>query len=97
MRQCLADLSILIQQRTAEAYEKGNKTVFEQESKRFLALILDLDELLATDASFTLGRWIAQARNCGKTAAEKDLYEKNARWLVTVWGPYDPKAMLFDY
>ena len=97
MRQCLADLSILIQQRTAEAYEKGNKTVFEQESKRFLTLILDLDELLATDASFTLGRWIAQARNCGKTAAEKDLYEKNARWLVTVWGPYDPQAMLFDY
>ena len=97
MRQCLADLSILMQERIAKAYEQGNRKDFEFESKRFLELILDMDELLATDASFTLGRWIEQARNCGKTAAEKALYEKNARWLVTVWGPYDPNAMLFDY
>lgn len=23
--------------------------------------------------------------------------KKNAHWLVTVWGPYDKNAMLFDY
>ena len=56
-----------------------------------------MDELLATDACFTLGKWIAEARNCGETEEEKALYEKNARWLVTVWGPYDKNAMLFDY
>ena len=97
LRQCLADLSISIQENAAKAYRQGNREDFELEAKRFLELILDMDKLLATDPSFCLGRWIAQARNCGTTATEKALYEKNARWLVTVWGPYDPKAMLFDY
>lgn len=97
MRQCLADLSILIQKNIEESYYKGDRSTFEKESKQYLDLILDMDRLLATDASFTLGRWIADARNCGKTLEEKALYEKNARWLVTVWGPYDKDAMLFDY
>lgn len=97
MRQCLADLSILIQKNIEESYYKADRVIFEKETKQYLDLILDMDRLLATDASFTLGRWIADARNCGKTVEEKALYEKNARWLVTVWGPYDKDAMLFDY
>lgn len=97
MRQCLADLAILVQQKVAGAYQEGKQEEFEKEARLFLELILDMDELLATDENFTLGRWIAQARNCGKTLEEKALYEKNARWLVTVWGPYDRDAMLFDY
>ena len=97
MRQCLSDLSILVQERVADAYRAGDRQKFETETARFLELILDMDELLATDESFTLGRWIAQARACGRTDEEKALYEKNARWLVTVWGPYDKDAMLFDY
>lgn len=97
MRQCLADLSILMQVQVADAYRTGNMVAFDTLAPRFLELISDMDELLATDASFTLGKWIAQARACGKTSQEKALYEKNARWLVTVWGPYDKNAMLFDY
>lgn len=97
MRQCLADLSILLQERIAKAYMAGDKELFEKESEQFLSLILDLDSLLATDRHFMLGTWIEQARACGNTGEEKALYEKNARWLVTVWGPYDKDAMLFDY
>lgn len=97
MRQCLADMSILMQVGLADAYRNGDKAAFEAGARQFLDLILDMDELLATDACFTLGKWIAEARNCGSTPEEKALYEKNARWLVTVWGPYDKNAMLFDY
>lgn len=97
LRQCLADMSILMQVKLADAYRGGNRDAFDAEARQFLELILDMDELLATDASFTLGKWIAQARSCGSTPQEKALYEKNARWLVTVWGPYDKNAMLFDY
>lgn len=97
MRQCLADLAIVIQEKVADAYRQGNVEDFDEWTRQFLDLILDMDELLATDENFKLGRWIGQARNCGKTAEEKALYEKNARWLVTVWGPYDKNAMLFDY
>lgn len=97
MRQCLADLSIMIQKRVAQAYIDNDKSAFEFESERFLSLILDLDALLSTDKHFMLGTWINEARACGDTEEEKTLYEKNARWLVTVWGPYDKNAMLFDY
>lgn len=97
MRQCLADLSILLQERIAQAYVDGDLSLFEEESRRFLSLILDLDSLLATDKNFMLGTWIGRAKACGDGLEEKALYEKNARWLVTVWGPYDKDAMLFDY
>lgn len=97
MRQALADLSISVQQSMAKAYESGDKEAFDSESERFLSLILDLDAMLSTDAHFMLGNWIRKARGCASSDAERDLYEKNARWLVTVWGPYDKDAMLFDY
>lgn len=97
MRQCLSDLSILIQERWAECYQLGDTERYELWSRYLLELANDMDELLATNEHFTLGRWITQARNCGESMAEKALYEKNARWLVTVWGPYDKDAMLFDY
>ena len=31
------------------------------------------------------------------TDSERRLYEKNARLLITVWGPSAPDALLFDY
>lgn len=51
-----------------------------------LSLIDDLDELLATQPSMLLGKWIADARKLGKNAREKDYYEKDAKMLITVWG-----------
>jgi alpha-N-acetylglucosaminidase len=33
-----------------------------------------------------VGKWIADARKAGNNDAEKNLYEKNARMLVTTWG-----------
>ena len=60
-----------------------------------LELISDLDDLLATRKEFMLGTWIAAAREWGKTVEEKDLYEWNARLLITVWGFKD--GSLHDY
>lgn len=53
---------------------------------RFLQLILDQDRLLGTRRELRLGRWTEMARALGTTSAEKDLYEKNARMLLTTWG-----------
>jgi alpha-N-acetylglucosaminidase len=44
-----------------------------------------------------LGRWIREARAIGGTKTQKDLYEKNARSLISIWGPYDPDAIQYDY
>jgi alpha-N-acetylglucosaminidase len=97
MRQSMADLAIPIQQQMANAYRKNEAESFANYSKQFLDLMDDFDELLGNRKEFLLGKWIADARAVGKTSQEKDLYEKNARSLITIWGPYDPNAMQYDY
>ena len=52
----------------------------------FLQLILDQDRLLGTRSELRLGRWTEAARALGTTDAERDLYERNARMLLTTWG-----------
>lgn len=49
---------------------------------------------MACHPEFSLGEWIAQAREFGKKPEEKDYYETNARTLISVWG--DSKE-LSDY
>ncbi|MCS2399779.1 alpha-N-acetylglucosaminidase C-terminal domain-containing protein [Bacteroides thetaiotaomicron] len=34
----------------------------------------------------SIGKWIDDARSFGKTEAEKEYYEENARCILTVWG-----------
>ena len=97
MRQCLADLSIPIQRDLAESYLNNHPDSFNYNAKLFIDLMKDFNELLGTRKEFLLGRWIADARVIGQTKAEKDLYEKNARSLITIWGPYNPQAIQYDY
>jgi alpha-N-acetylglucosaminidase len=42
-----------------------------------------------------LGKWIADARRWGTTPEEQDLYEFNARDLITLWG--DKESELHEY
>lgn len=42
-----------------------------------------------------LGRWLNDARSWGTTLEEKNLYEKNARNLITLWG--DKNSTLREY
>ena len=55
----------------------------------------DMDRLLSTRKEFLLGGWIAAARANGITEEEKNLYERNARNLVTLWG--DKESGLHEY
>lgn len=94
-RQVLANYATPLQQKFAEAYRDGDKTAFDKYSKQFLQLITDMNTLLATRKDFLLGPWLADARSWGKTKAEKDLYEFNARDLITLWG--DKNSPLHEY
>jgi len=85
-RQILANYALPVQQQIALAYKNNDRTKFKKYSTEFLELMDDLDKLLATRKDFLLGPWIADARNCGNTPAEKALYERNARNLLTLWG-----------
>ncbi|WP_026309809.1 alpha-N-acetylglucosaminidase [Niabella aurantiaca] len=97
MRQCLADLAIPIQANMGNAYRNSKRDSFAFYSHQFLELMDDFDGLLGTRKEFLLGKWLSDARAIGTTTAEKDLYEKNARGLITIWGPYDSSAIQYDY
>lgn len=97
MRQCMSDLSLPLQKEMADAYRNEDDHALKETSDRFLDLIDDFDRLLATRSTFLLGKWIKDARSWGTTDEEKDLYEWNARTLVTVWGPKWTTAHLFEY
>ena len=97
-RQCLADLSIPLQNDIAVAYRQTNAVALKESSRRFLDLTDDLDTLLATRKEFLLGAWLEDAKHWASTDAERRQYERNARLLLTVWGPsHADDAMLFDY
>ena len=82
MRQALADLG----KQTLDSINSASGAERANLANRFLELILDQDRLLGTRTEFRLGRWTEMARNLGTTDAEKALYEKNARMLLTTWG-----------
>jgi len=94
-RQALANYARPLQEKWTQAYREKDAAGFTEYSGKFLALIDDMDKLLATRKDFLLGPWIADARHWGTTPEEKDLYERNARDLITLWG--DAASPLHEY
>ncbi len=69
-----------------DAYKKKDIDKFLKVKTQFINLIKDFDVLLSTRKEYLLGRWIESAKKWGETNKEKDLYEWNARNLITLWG-----------
>lgn len=82
MRQALADLG----KQTLDEINAATGTARADLAQNFLGMILDQDRLLGTLPEYRLGTWTEAARSLGTTEAEKTLYEKNARMLLTTWG-----------
>lgn len=95
-RQIMTNLGQTIHKRVAEAFLQGDKKAFKLHSQRFLALLHDTDVLLRTRLEFNFDRWLADVRRWGTTDEERDLYEKDATALFTIWGP-DDNPSIFDY
>jgi alpha-N-acetylglucosaminidase len=88
-RQVLANYASPLQQKFVRAYQQNDTIAFKQFSNQFIALMDDMDKLLATRKDFLLGPWIVDARQWGITTEEKTLYERNAKNLLTLWGDKD--------
>ncbi len=95
LRQVLSDLAVPFRAAIASAYHTGDREGLSVARNRFLELLRDTDDLLATREEFLLGRWLADARYWGCTEEEKAHYEWNARNQITLWGPAD--SPLNDY
>jgi alpha-N-acetylglucosaminidase len=85
-RQVLANYANVMEPKIIKAYQQKDMAGFKKYSIDFLQLMDDMDELLGTRKDFLLGKWLNDARANGITPKESDLYEFNARDLVTLWG-----------
>lgn len=94
-RQVLANYASPLQQKMVAAYKNKDQAAFKKYSAEFLTLMDDMDALLNTRKDFLLGKWITEGRANGITEKEKNLYEFNARDLVTLWG--DKESGLREY
>ena len=85
-RQLLGDLFMTEKQAMDKAYEQRDKTAFYAHSDLLYEILSDLDILGSFHPQATLGHWLRQARDLGKSPQVKDYYEMNARRLITTWG-----------
>lgn len=94
-RQVLINRSHKLYEKMYEAYTKKDINKFRKYSTEFLSIARDLDLTLSARQEFLLGKWIRDARALGHTTQEKNLYEINARNLITLWG--GKNSVLYEY
>lgn len=96
-RQVVANHARTVYEQSMSAFKAKEKKTFEQAKTEFLQLLQLQDKLLSTDKHFLLGHWLEQAKHYPVDSKDVPLTEKNARLLITIWGPYDPKTKVHDY
>ncbi len=85
-RQVLGQLGLPRVNAVEAAYAKKDTAALRVAEEGVVDLLQDLDALVGTREEFLLGRWIAEAKRWGTTDAERELYEWNARNIITLWG-----------
>lgn len=70
-----------------QAYRRGDLAETVKLEQDFEYLMRGMDMLLATHPNLRLETWLSRARNQGVTPEQKIQYERNARRIVTIWGP----------
>ena len=94
-RQVLSNLAGPLATKVAAAYDAKDRAAYRAATRQFLELIDDMDDLVSTQESTLLGKWIKNAKSLATNDAERALYEWNARTQITLWGP--PNGILRDY
>lgn len=95
-RQALSNLGQTIHRQAAKAFRNNDSEAFKLHSERFLQMLRDVDELLRTRSEYNFDKWLHDARRHGQTEQEKNLLERDATALLTIWGP-EPTPTIFDY
>ena len=93
--QALGNHFALLRDQFTAAYRSSDLAAANSIASQMLQLLEDLDALAACDPQLSLKRWFDDASACGKTPEEAAYYRRNARTLITVWGP--PQSTLLDY
>lgn len=94
-RQVLGNLFSKFRDSFATCYYSKDVRGMKRWASNMDTLLLDTDRLLSSEQTFSIGKWLRDARSFGTTTQEKDYYEENARCILTVWG--QKATQLNDY
>lgn len=101
LEQVLSNTAQEYQKKMANAFREGDAEKFEKMSNSFLEIITKVEEVTGTQEEFMLGTWLESAKALAKNADDftKELYELNARGLITTWGSIEQanSGGLIDY
>ncbi|MBR4862725.1 MAG: alpha-N-acetylglucosaminidase C-terminal domain-containing protein, partial [Firmicutes bacterium] len=91
LQQVLSNSAQEYQKKMAAAYQARDLAKFEEYAAVFMSIIEDMEKVTATSEYYLLGRWVEQAKALAKNADDftRELYEVNAKALVTTWGSYN--------
>lgn len=102
-RQALTDYSKTLLGEIKAAHDAGDPAAFDAAKERFLGLMLDIDDVLATEPGFMLGTWTQRSRRmadevAGTGEADRDWLDfDNARTLITTWHDENMAVDLHEY
>jgi alpha-N-acetylglucosaminidase len=68
------------------SYQEKNISRFEASVTEFTTLAQKLEKLMATREEFLFGKWIADSKKHATDQQEAELYEWNAKAIITTWG-----------
>lgn len=85
-RQVLGNYFNVVRDEFTLAYEAGDIPMMKKRGNKMREILTDLDKLVSCHPTFSLHKWITDARDMGHDAASKNYYEMNARSLITIWG-----------
>ena len=86
-REMLANYSELVFNKMNMALAAKDAKALRASADEFLQIIKDMDAICGTNEMFLLGRWIEAAKAKATHAADRALYEFNARTILTMWEP----------
>lgn len=69
-----------------KALKLGKTDKGREELRKTVALLTDVDRLLASHPLHKLDNWLSFARGADCSAVEQDAREANAKRLITTWG-----------
>ncbi len=86
-RQAMSNYFIALRDDFNAAYQSGDTALLRSKGCEIKVFFDDLTTLLRGHSGFSLKKWIDDARSHGVSPGQKDYYERNARSLISVWGP----------
>ena len=97
-RQTLANQSRILLPKIQAAYTAKDAPEFNRLTAQWLDRIALLNRVVGTEPFFMLGPWLAAARAAGKTPAEQNQFEFDARSILVEWGPLSSRdSGVHDY